>query len=134
MAQFFEAITSKAITTKSRTSINSPRSIGTGKDFSCVEILHGLKGQILLLDHCHDLIMSFYRFPLLLLNIVFMLALCVGMYLTLDGILTNIDLLSAISYGMMVPWTAFLLLILHFSADIFRTKVRHLMSQLKIWP
>ena len=127
-AHFFEVIVSETAysskESKSSFNIDSPGSEMSKRNLDCFETLNDLKVQILLLDHCQDLIMSIFCLPLLAINLVMMLSLCFGIYLTLDAFLTGQPIYYVIGLFLAIPWTSLFLLTLHYSADIFRMKVR----------
>ena len=89
-----------------------------------VESFYELKSQVLLLDQCQELIMSFFCLPILDINLLMLASFCVSLYLNVDGFFTDVQMLTKLCYGLSPVWNVLFLLILHYPVDIFRNKVR----------
>ena len=92
--------------------------------YSTIEDRASFASVLVLLDRCQELIMSFFSFHLLIINLFLLLSFCCTVYLSIDNFFSNFDSYSQLYFSSSVAWNILHLLLLHYSADIFRNKVR----------
>ena len=82
-----------------------------------------IKCDAFLLDECHHLVTSLFMLPLTLVNVTLLTTMSVGIYVSLDFMLSSENPSAALLPLSEPVWALLFLLIIHYTADAFRIKV-----------